>query len=104
MKLQLRQIASPYVSVMHRPGTNSANAELVADVIGEDTQQLRLMRGDEGGTAALMEALTSRGVRPTSFDDWGRIDAAEVEQGSRAGKPREKLVTMPELLQTAGVT
>lgn len=83
-------------------GTNSANAELVADVIWEDTQQLRLIRGSGGGTDALLQALASRGVRPTSFDDWGRIDAAELERGRKRGKLREKMVSMPELLQTAG--
>lgn len=82
-------------------GTNSANAELVADIIGQDTAQLRLLNGNQGGTAALMNALGSRGVRPTTFEDWGRIDAAELEMGSQRGKLREKIVALPELLQTA---
>lgn len=84
-------------------GTNSANAELVADVIQEDTNDLRLIRGAEGGTDALLEVLAGRGVNPTSFNDWGKIDAAELRQGQLRGKVREKIVTMPELLQTAGI-
>ena len=82
-------------------GTNSANAEFVADVIGEDTDRLQLIRGDEGGTAALTAALAARGVASTSFEDWQRIAAAELAEGERRGKLREKVVTLPELLAIA---
>jgi hypothetical protein len=90
-------------SILLTAGTNSANAELVADVIQEDTRDLRLIRGAEGGTDALLEVLAGRGVSPTSFNDWGKIHAAELRQGQLRGKVREKIVTMPELLQTAGI-
>jgi hypothetical protein len=76
----------------------------VADVIQEDTNNLRLIRGAEGGTDALLEVLAGRGASPTSFADWGKIDAAELHQGQLRGKVREKIVTMPELLQVAGVS
>jgi hypothetical protein len=84
-------------------GTNSANAELVADVIGDDTPELQLIRGSEGGSVSLLEVLASRSVCPTSFSDWGKIDGAELHQGQQRAKLREKIVSMPELLQTAGV-
>ncbi len=74
----------------------------MADIIGEDTAQLRLIHGDQGGTAALTHALANRGMHPTSFEDWGRIDAAELERGSQRGKLREKIAALPELLQVAG--
>ncbi len=74
----------------------------MADIIGEDTAQLRLICGNEGGTRALVNALSSWGTSPTSFDDWGKIDAAELERGSQRGKLREKITSLPELLQVVG--
>ena len=76
----------------------------MADVIQDDAHELRLIRGADGGTNPLLEVLASRGVSPTSFDDWGKIDTAELRQGQLRGKVREKIVTMPELLQTAGIS
>lgn len=42
------------------------------------------------------------GVRPVSFSDWQKIDAAEVARGKAAGKPREKIVDPAEMLQIIG--
>jgi hypothetical protein len=75
----------------------------VADVIQDDVQELRLIHGAEGGTDPVLELLASRGVSPTSFNDWGKIDLAELRAGQLRGKVREKIVAMPELLQTAGI-
>jgi ferredoxin/flavodoxin---NADP+ reductase len=47
---------------------------------------------------AIGELLRSRGVRFVSFDDWHRIDAAEVARGQAAGKPREKFTRVEEML------
>jgi hypothetical protein len=32
------------------------------------------------------------------YDDWRRIDAAEVERGAPIGKPREKFTSVEEML------
>ncbi|KAM4761583.1 NADPH:adrenodoxin oxidoreductase, mitochondrial isoform 3-T3 [Cyanocitta cristata] len=42
------------------------------------------------------------GVRPVSFSDWEKIDAAEVARGKAAGKPREKIVDPAEMLRIVG--
>lgn len=42
------------------------------------------------------------GVRPVSFSDWEKIDAAEVARGKAAGKPREKIVDPQEMLRLIG--
>jgi ferredoxin--NADP+ reductase len=52
-------------------------------------------------TEAVFDLLNSRGVRAVSYEDWQRIDAAEIERGQPVGKPREKLVTRAELLAAA---
>ncbi|NXN95041.1 ADRO protein, partial [Rhinopomastus cyanomelas] len=51
------------------------------------------------GFGAVESILRSRGVRPISFSDWEKIDAAEVARGKVAGKPREKIVDPQEMLQ-----
>ncbi|KFO90852.1 hypothetical protein N320_12367, partial [Buceros rhinoceros silvestris] len=54
------------------------------------------------GFGAVESILRSRGVRPVSFSDWEKIDAAEVARGKAAGKPREKIVDPQEMLQLIG--
>uniref|UniRef100_A0A8B9Q0U0 NADPH:adrenodoxin oxidoreductase, mitochondrial n=1 Tax=Apteryx owenii TaxID=8824 RepID=A0A8B9Q0U0_APTOW len=54
------------------------------------------------GFEAVGSILRSRGVRPVSFSDWEKIDAAEVARGKAAGKPREKIVDPEEMLQLIG--
>ena len=49
-------------------------------------------------TDEVLALLASRGVRVVSYDDWRKIDAAEVARGARVGKPREKFVRVEEML------
>ena len=49
-------------------------------------------------SAALQGLLAQRGVRPVSYADWRRIDAAEIERGAANGKPREKFTRIEEML------
>ena len=51
----------------------------------------------KAGGAGLDPLLSSRGAEPVTFRDWQRIEAAEVER-ARAGSPREKFATIPEML------
>ncbi|XP_066421821.1 NADPH:adrenodoxin oxidoreductase, mitochondrial isoform X2 [Molothrus aeneus] len=54
------------------------------------------------GFGLVESILHSRGVRPVSFSDWEKIDAAEVARGKAAGKPREKIVDPVEMLRIIG--
>lgn len=36
-----------------------------------------------------------------TFVDWEKIDSVEVSRGEAVGKPREKLLTVEEMLQVA---
>ncbi|XP_062495856.1 NADPH:adrenodoxin oxidoreductase, mitochondrial isoform X1 [Pezoporus occidentalis] len=54
------------------------------------------------GFGAMESILRSRGVRPVSFSDWEKIDAAEMARGKAAGKPREKIVDLQEMLRIIG--
>jgi ferredoxin--NADP+ reductase len=57
--------------------------------------------GDRSGGEGLKRLLSERGVKPSDFADWRRIEAAE-EAAARAGSPREKMVRVEEWLQVLG--
>ncbi|KAI9128943.1 hypothetical protein K1719_000426 [Acacia pycnantha] len=53
------------------------------------------------GREGLRQLLHGRNVRIVSFSDWEKIDSEEKRRGSTINKPREKLATWEELLQSA---
>lgn len=57
-----------------------------------------LPRCAEPSREALLAFLKERRVRVVSYEDWRQIDSAEVERGAPAGKPREKLTSIEEML------
>jgi ferredoxin--NADP+ reductase len=70
-------------------GTNRPDGYEVADQVAA-----ALVPGSAGnreGAAGLHRILEGRGVQPTNFSDWRRIERAE-EAAARPGSPREKLV------------
>lgn len=44
------------------------------------------------------------GLVTVSFDGWKKIDRVEVERGKAVGKPREKIVSIQEMLKIGGQT
>jgi ferredoxin--NADP+ reductase len=55
----------------------------------------------KAGGAGLDRLLAERGARPVTFADWQKIEAAEVAR-ARAGSPREKFTSIPEMLAAIG--
>jgi hypothetical protein len=55
--------------------------------------------GRADGADALLPLLAEQGARTISFDDWLKIDAAEVARGEPKQKPREKFTRLAEILQ-----
>ena len=53
------------------------------------------------GRAGLRDLLEQRRARPVDFAAWTLIDEAERRAGSAAGKPREKLTSIAEMLAAA---
>lgn len=77
-------------------GTNRPDGFSVIEAIVADVPQ-----GKGGDAQAALDALlASRGVQPSGFDAWQRIDAAEIGR-ARAGAPREKFVTIADMLAAA---
>jgi NADPH-dependent glutamate synthase beta subunit-like oxidoreductase len=80
-------------------GTNRPDGYEVADQIaasmpgGSDDER--------SGAQGLKRLLERRGVMPTDYDDWRKIEEIEVAN-ARAGSPREKFVRHDEWLRTLG--
>jgi ferredoxin--NADP+ reductase len=77
-------------------GTNRADSVETVESILEDLAEISLPA--KGGGAALTAVLETAGVRPVSYDEWQKIDAAERSRGQLRGKPREKFTLVPEMI------
>lgn len=54
------------------------------------------------GADRAIARLAGRGVRIVTYDDWQKIDAAEIQRGQPAAKPREKFTRLKEMLDVLG--
>ncbi len=45
-----------------------------------------------------MELVEQKNINFVNYDDWCKIDAAEIERGNNLGKPREKFIDVAEML------
>ena len=83
-------------------GDNLADAEETVGALVADDARGTLRKPDyrfkDRGVAPVLEA---RNVRFVSKRGWGRIDAEERRRGAEAGKPREKLTSVAEMLRVA---
>ncbi|CAG5910960.1 unnamed protein product [Menidia menidia] len=53
------------------------------------------------GSESIRTLLDKRGVKLITFSDWEKIDNIETARGAACGKPREKLLTVEEMLKVA---
>ncbi|MEE6522039.1 hypothetical protein FKM82_020434 [Ascaphus truei] len=80
--------------------TTMADSFDTAQAVLEDINSGVLSCSDpRTGAAAVRDLLLLRGVRPVSFSDWEKIDAAETARGVAVGKPREKILDPEEMLR-----
>lgn len=77
-------------------GSNKIDGQTVAKTI-----VATLAPGAKPGRSALQQALKAKGVPPTSYDDWLKLDAAEVAR-ARPGAPRGKFYTVEDMLRAIG--
>ena len=81
-------------------GTNRGCGMATAEAILADLPARAGKRtGDPG---ALLARLNTRVARVVNFGDWVTIDAAEKRRGALCGKPREKFVSVLDMLAAAG--
>jgi NADPH-dependent glutamate synthase beta subunit-like oxidoreductase len=80
-------------------GTNRPDGYEVADQVASAMPPGS--SGERRGAAGLKPLLESRGVMPTDYDDWRKIEETETGR-ARPGSPREKFVRHDDWLRTLG--
>ena len=75
-------------------GTNIPDAEIVAEAVAADLSTTK----PKAQHADIQELLTAAGVPVFTFEDWKTIDTEEVSRGRLVGKPREKFVSVHDML------
>jgi ferredoxin--NADP+ reductase len=80
-------------------GTNRPDGYEVADRIVAEMPAGST--SDRAGAEGLKRLLEERGVMPTDYDDWRKIEETEVGR-ARPGSPREKFVRVQHWLETLG--
>ncbi|KAJ3333706.1 ribosomal protein S5 [Blyttiomyces sp. JEL0837] len=73
------------------------DAQETADTIMQDCLNSNFAKVD--GFNAVSEMLKRRAVQVTDINDWKRIDEKEVIMGATRGKPREKLVSLADIVE-----
>lgn len=78
-------------------GTNRPDGYGVVDLVAEDIRQ----GGGKAGRPALDTLLARRGTKAVTFNDWKKIEQAELAR-ARSGAPREKFTSIEEMIAAAG--
>lgn len=78
-------------------GTNRPDGYAVADLIAADIGD----GGGKSGHVALDAILAARNAKVVTFEDWQKIDAAEIAR-ARVGAPREKFTHIDAMLGALG--
>jgi NADPH-dependent glutamate synthase beta subunit-like oxidoreductase len=80
-------------------GTNRPDGYEVADQVA--AAMAPGSTSDRPGATGLKRLLHERGIMPTDYDDWRKIEETETGR-ARPGSPREKFVRVEEWLKTLG--
>ncbi len=78
-------------------GTNRPDGYAIADLIVQDIGE----GAGKAGRSGLDEILSRRAVDVVTFNDWKKIEQAELQR-ARAGAPREKFTSIAEMIAAAG--
>ncbi|MFQ3645954.1 MAG: FAD-dependent oxidoreductase [Anaerolineae bacterium] len=78
-------------------GTNKPDSVETAKLLVEDAAAGRLWEPTQPPTA-VESLLTGRGVRFTTFADWLKLDALEVQAGAAQNRPRVKFTQVEDML------
>ncbi|GLK56388.1 ferredoxin--NADP+ reductase [Methylopila capsulata] len=83
-------------------GTIGANRACSAGTVERVLADLASLAAPPLAAERLIAGAAPRSGSVVDYAAWKRIDAAEVERGRRAGKPREKFVTIGEMIDVGG--
>jgi adrenodoxin-NADP+ reductase len=80
-----------------------ADAYQTADTIIADwTSGQPMLNNDvssKQGGKPVLDLLKTKGHKTVSYQDWKKIEQKEFELGAKVGKPREKFLTVEEMLK-----
>ncbi|HRW49207.1 MAG TPA: NADP oxidoreductase, partial [Caldilinea sp.] len=79
-------------------GTNKPDAIESVNSMFDDLQKNKLEAAADPDPEAIPALLKERGVRYVTKDEWKKIDAVEVTEGKKRGKPRVKIVKRADML------
>lgn len=80
-------------------GTNKPDAVETVDRLLVDARAGAVwMPGIDGAIPDLRQTLRARGVQVVDFSHWQRLDAYEMQNGQRIGRPRVKLTQVAQML------
>ncbi len=79
-------------------GTNKPDAIESVNSMFDDLQKNKLEPAPDPDPEAILALLKERGVRYVTKDEWKKIDAVEVAEGKKRGKPRVKIVKRADML------
>ncbi len=79
-------------------GTNKPGAAETVGTLLDDIAAGHIEPAPEPSPDAADALYRSRVERPVSWEDWIRINAAEIAQGEAEGRPRRKFVDVPSML------
>ena len=85
-------------------GTNLVDAEQTVDTMVQNQANFPKNQEEEQGQSGrrgLEALLKDRGIEVVNFKGWEAIDAEEIRRGAAVEKPREKIVSVEEMLQIA---
>jgi ferredoxin/flavodoxin---NADP+ reductase len=85
-------------------GTNKPDSAATVAKMVEDAATLPGIADAERDPAKIVELLDSRNIQYITFEQWQKLNAAEVSRGEPHGRPRVKFVRVPEMLEIAGAT
>ncbi|MCR4336403.1 MAG: NADP oxidoreductase, partial [Candidatus Omnitrophica bacterium] len=80
-------------------GTNKMDSSETVESFFADLPQLPRV----ASSTSFQEFLKNKKVQFITFQDWKQIDMNEIERGKKCGKPREKFLTVDEMLQALPV-
>ncbi len=79
-------------------GTNSPDSKATVEVMVEDLRDRHAAPLADGDETAITALLTERGVDFVTYQDWKNLDQHEVELGKAAGRIRQKLTSVEEIM------
>lgn len=83
-------------------GTNKPDAAETVESMLDEVEQGRVRPPEKPAPSAIDALLESRGVRFVTFEDWRRLDEAEIAAGAATGRPRVKVVRVERMLEIMG--